>query len=384
MKVLHVIPTLLPRSGGGDRACAELCESLAAQGLEVSLVFCQDSETDIFKPEGVKLYPCRQSKNPLLKTVGYSREMNRLMRQLVSKHNLLHIHSLYNYPAVTASRAAVDSGVPYIVQPHGSLHPWKLRHHRFRKWIFNRFVDRRILESAVALHAESENDRSDILNFFPHPRVFIVPCGVFSEKLNEPTRWKSAAERWPQLGSRKYILYLGRIDHNKGVDVLLTAFRENLELLKDHILFIAGPDHANMVPGLQRLSNRLGISERVIWTGMITEEERKLAFKHCNFFILPSLSENFGITVVEAMFCAKPVIATTATPWNMLQECGAGVVVPPTVEGISRALGNFGKMSPEELNEMGEHGKALAHREYEWNSIAQSTTKIYTEILEDS
>jgi len=239
-----------------------------------------------------------------------------------------------------------------------------------------------VLQHARAIHAESEEDRRHIQRYLPGANVFVVPSGAYPARLNAPTGLASAAERWLALRGYRIILYLGRLDVNKGIDLLLRGFHAAGAAGAGWRLLLLGPDFAGTQAQMEKLAHRLGINEELVWAGMVSEEEKRLALQSCDFYVLPSLSENFGISVLEALCCSRPVITTTATPWAKLEEVGAGLRILPTVESLAAALRQWMALPKAQLDEMGRRGYRWALGEYDWEVVAARLKDVYAQILD--
>ncbi len=374
LRLLHVIPGLEIRGGGGNRACAELCQSLAALGHRVRLFHVGGGREPCFAPPGVEVrrFPAR-----FFHRYAYSPKLRRALASEIPQADVVHIHALWQYPGLAAAVLARRYRVPYVVQPHGSLHPWKLRHKRWRKRIYGRLVERRILAGAAFVHVESEADAQDVRAYLAQVPTVISPCGVFPEVFEDPGPPNYLAQRWPALAGKTCILYLARVDVNKGLDLLLQAMAGVRAQRPDAALLVVGPDFAGMTGRMQQLAGRLGIAGDVVWGGMVEERQRVWILRQCDLYVLPSLSENFGISVLEALCCARPVITTTATPWGWLEPAGAGRIVPPQVAPLREAMLQLLALPAEARAAMGQRGRQWALARYHWHTIAQQLVKHY-------
>jgi glycosyltransferase involved in cell wall biosynthesis len=184
------------------------------------------------------------------------------------------------------------------------------------------------------------------------------------------------AAQCPELQNRPYLLFLSRIHDKKGVDLLLTAFAQlnrlcpsayvppHLSPTQDRLqeapaLVIAGPG-LDTVYG-QRL-RRFAAEEAanlVFFPGMLTGEAKWGAFYGCQAFVLPSHQENFGIAVVEAMACGKPVlISNQVNIWREIEAAKGGLVEDDTVIGVQRLLANWQALTESEKQAMGVQAQA--------------------------
>ncbi|MEM6691379.1 MAG: glycosyltransferase, partial [Planctomycetota bacterium] len=136
-----------------------------------------------------------------------------------------------------------------------------------------------------------------------------------------------------------------------------------------------GPIDSDYANRIQRLSVDLGLADRVHFAGMLTGDAKWGAFYGCEAFVLPSHQENFGIAVVEALSCGKPVlISDQVNIYQEIQQADAGLVRPDTIEGTLSLLDEFTALSGDQRVKMG-----IAAREgYEEHfSIQQAAGKLH-------
>ena len=150
-------------------------------------------------------------------------------------------------------------------------------------------------------------------------------------------------KKFPDLAGKRIFLFLGRIHPKKGCDLLIKAFAQVARKDQSLHLVIAGPDQIGWQNKLQRLCEKLGVSEKVSWTGMLSGDLKWGTFYAAEAFILPSHQENFGISVAEALACGVPVlISDRVNIWREIKSDGAGLAATDdlcgTVELLERWL----------------------------------------------
>jgi glycosyltransferase involved in cell wall biosynthesis len=141
---------------------------------------------------------------------------------------------------------------------------------------------------------------------------------------------------FPQLAGKRLALFLARLHPKKGCDLLIRAFAR--VAFRDPLLHLvmAGPDECGWRTELESLAARLGIHSRVVWTGPLYGAVKQGALGAADVLALPSHTENFGISVVEAMACGVPVLVSNEVNiWREIESDGAGLAAPPDVEGIT-------------------------------------------------
>ena len=339
LKILHVIETLAVEGGGGDRACAELAEAQALNGHAVTIL-CTDTarRPTPFSLDNVSIISV-QASGWFARELGWNPTFDARLRSVLEDTDIVHCHGAWRMLQVYVRRACLDLGVPYIQQPHGSFMPNRLLHRKWKKLIWGALFERRNLAEAAALHAETDGDLRDISDYIWHPNIYILPCG--SWPVEGALEDKEFYARYPMLAHKLFLLYFGRLDFNKGVDLLIKAFDKLAADCPDTNLAIVGPDYNQTKSKLERLVDSRGI-ENVYFLPAVSDDLEKTAlFSHAACFVLPSHSENFGITVLEALLVGCPVLVSRQTGWSSLEQEGAGLIFDPTLNGVKNALSRF-------------------------------------------
>ncbi|MBL8837870.1 MAG: glycosyltransferase, partial [Alphaproteobacteria bacterium] len=182
--------------------------------------------------------------------------------------------------------------------------------------------------------------------------------------------------RHPEIGDRRIVLFLGRLNFKKGLDLLVPGFAQACTRHADLHLVIAGPDDG-MLADTRGFVAAAGIADRVTFTGMLTGTDKLAALADAYCFALPSYSENFGIAIVEAMACGVPVaLSDKVNIWSDVAAAGAGLVGPPTVDEVARQIVALAA-DPGTARTMGEAGRRLARERYSWDSIARQLESVY-------
>ena len=115
--------------------------------------------------------------------------------------------------------------------------------------------------------------------------------------------------------------------------------------------------------------------------GPIYGDDKRQAFREAELFVLPTLNENFGLVVAEALAEGTPVICTRGAPWQQLEEHGCGWWIDPEVAEIEAALRKSMAMDATALSQMGQAGRSWMERDYTWDRVARMTMEAYRWIL---
>ncbi len=224
--------------------------------------------------------------------------------------------------------------------------------------------------SAEVLHATAEQEVESLRRLGLRQPIALIPNGLVIPESMWTKKATPSKDR-----PRKKLIHVGRIHPKKGIPNLLDAWAKIRP--NDWELNIYGPDETNHCRELREKIQQLDIEKTTNLYGAVNEGDKWELMKAADCFILPSYSENFGNTVVEALAAGTPVIATTGTPWRELVEERCGWHVRPTVEGIEQALRTMLAISSTQLNEMGLRGQNLAYRKYRASETAKKTADLY-------
>jgi glycosyltransferase involved in cell wall biosynthesis len=292
--------------------------------------------------------------------------------------DLLHLHSLYLFHDWAAGSLARRLGKPYLVRPHGTLDPYIFRRRRLKKAIFDLWFQDRVLRDAAAVHYTAEEEMRLAEPYVHGAPGVVIPNGVDPGDYAELPAKGSFRARHPEIGDRRILLFLGRINFKKGLDILANAVGR---LKRDDLhLVIAGPDGGYLAE-TRRFVADAGISARTTFAGMLMGQEKLAAFADASLFLLPSYSENFGISVVEAMACGVPVlISDRVNIWREVVADGAGRAAPCDAEAVARQITEM-LAEPAALERMGAAGRAAVAARYDWVTIALRLEQVYEAVI---
>jgi glycosyltransferase involved in cell wall biosynthesis len=381
MRILHVVPSYLPavRYGGPIFAVHGLCRALAARGHHVEVFTTNvdgpnDSAVPLKRPVAVDGVHVRYFPSEHLRRLYWSPPLGRALDAELAGFTILHLHSVFLWPTWVAARRARNARVPYLISPRGMLIKDLIeRKNRFVKLAWLKMIERSNLERASAVHATSELEAEELDRFgWRLPRVVIIPNGL--DKIVPFAEHEISADVKEVAGEQPFILFLGRISWKKGLDRLLNAFA----LTHLGKLAIVGPDDEKLVPRLAQRARELQITDRVRFLPrMVLGPDREYLFGSANVFVLPSYSENFGNSVLEAMQRGVPVVITPQVgAVDIVRHSGGGVVTAGEPEALSAAICRL-TGDPALAKAMGQAGQCYAAAHYSWDQIAARMEGLY-------
>lgn len=359
MKLLRVIGTLDPAYGGPVEALRHMTVELAEQGHTSEIVVLDD-----VRSAGVEGFPAE------VHALGRSHGKYRFSAQLVPwlsahahSYDAVVVHGIWQYQSFGVWRAAKTIGFPYFVFVHGALDPWFKRTYplkHLKKWLYWPWAEYRVLRDASAVLFTTEDEQKLARESFWLYRAneAVVSYGIRAPEDDPHASRTTFLNAYPELSSKRILLFLSRIHRKKGCDLLIKAFAMAAARESQLHLVMAGPDQGGLQADLMNLARQLQVAERITWTGMLTGDMKSGAFRAGEAFVLPSHSENFGVAVIEALAHGMPVLTTDKVNiWRELVEGGAGLVGQDTEAGIGAMLNQWLSFSSEERIAMASRAK---------------------------
>jgi glycosyltransferase involved in cell wall biosynthesis len=385
MKILHVIGSLAPRYGGPSKVVLEMCQALVGRGHDVEIL-----TTDIDGPGRLQVpigSPVRDGAVAITyhagsrpRRYGTSVGLARGLSQRVAEFDVVHVHSLYRFHTLVAGAVCRKRSVPYVLRPHGTLDPYHRAVRRRSKWVYDVLWERRNVRLAAALHCTSRFEQQMVEQSGFHTRTFVVPNGVDVARFERHGEDSAFVVRYPELAERRLVTFLGRLTPKKGADVLLQAFPTVAASLPGTHLVIAGPDENGIQAGLRRRVNSLRLESSVSLLGMLNDELKVGLLRRSAAFVLPSVDENFGVAVVEAMAAGAPVVITTGVGiYPEVEAAEAGLVVPRDSDALATAVIRL-LSNPDLAARTSVNGRELAQKKFCWQQIARQLEEMYRDI----
>lgn len=373
LSILHVMDGVSADYGGPAAALLHLAAAQGASGHDVTLL--------------LRRAPAREGPTgELIRSVG-GLDLVRVaatgegadLGVLLSASSVVHVHGTWERLGTRAAWACRRAGIPYVMRPAGMLAPWCLNRKRLKKALALALVVRRLLDGAAFLHATGDREAADLKRLGLRPPVAVVPLGVDAAALARAAG--DAADTWPELRGTRILLYLSRVHPVKGLGLLAAAWGRLAPRWPEWRLVIAGPDEQGERGRTEAALEAAGVRDRVTFTGAVHGPRKHALLRSAEAFVLPTLSESFGIAVAEALAAGLPVVTTTAAPWERIVPAGCGWVVEPDVEPLREALESVLASPAETLRAMGERGRRLVEDEHGWRSVAALLDEHYARAL---
>ena len=378
MKILHVSPAFYPAVhwGGPIFSTYGLCNALAAIPSVRLKVLTTDSAGPALSQR------VRPESNPVAYPNGYEVRFTRriwgtavspgqlmFLPSMIRWADVVHLTGTYSFPTLPTLLLARLFAKPLVWSPRGALQRWnrvsKPGVKRFWEILCNALIRR----GSTVLHVTSDEEAEASARRMPKAKIRVIPNGV-------DIPYHLPGREWRPEGNLR-LMYLGRLDPIKGIEHLLRALpRFTGEKVS---LQIYGTGDAAYVTTLERLAAELNLSAVVTLRGHLEPAGKSAAFAAADLCLVPSFTENFGMTVAEALAHGVPVVASRGTPWSGMVEHGCGWWVDNSPEELAKAIR---EAMTADLELMGDEGRAWMKAEFSWPSAATAMHRVYLDLVD--
>jgi len=383
MNILIVTPAFPPRSFGGITAVSyNLSKKLAELGNEVTVY-----TTDVGNGKSSRLKNCAKFVEGM--EVHYFKNIsNRIafeqgiysplgmassVKKNIKNFDVIHIHDFRSFMSMIIHHYAKKNGIPYIIHPHGSVPAVGKKK---LKMLFDKFWGKKILDDSARVIAGSNAESKQFIERgVEKNRIEIIPNAInISQFENIPKGM--FRRKYGIKESDKIILYLGRINQVKGVDFLLNSFRELRAQYDNLKLVLIGPD-SGFLSKVRTQMSEMG-EDKIVYTGFVPEKIKLEAYADADIYVLPSIYDNFPITVLEALASALPVIVTNhCVIADIVDEVGR--VVDYNIASLNEAIIDF--LDDDELRLIsGKKGHSLIKSKFTYEKIGKQFEELYNSL----
>jgi glycosyltransferase involved in cell wall biosynthesis len=381
MRILIITPYISPTYGGTSKAVAEIVESLASLNVEVDLVTTNANgvtcleiplNTWITKNGYRVCYFPSWHKNDLV----FSHLLISWLFHHVADYDIVHTHTIFSPLMSFVHWICQIRKIPYLMTPHGMLDPWALAYKAWKKKLYLNLFEKASLKSAKFIQVLATAE-ADCVNSLGLQQSVLVPNGIHCYDFQSLPNPNIFFNKFPQIRDKTLILFLGRIDPKKGLDLLASAFAKVHQKFPQTHLIVAGPDSIGFLPTVETYFQQAGCLDVVTFTGMLTGELKLAALAATSLYVAPSYSEGFSMSVLEGMASGLPCVITTGCNFPEAKEVAH--VVEINADAIGNALIEC-LNNPQESKLMGLNARKFIFDNYTWQEVARKLLHLYSAI----
>lgn len=296
---------------------------------------------------------------------GWYKKIERIVKS--NNINIIHIHGVWTYPNYIAGRYAIDNNIPYVLSPHGMYEPYIWSKGVIKKKIYFKLIAVNVFRKATIFHSITNQETNNIKSLFNTKNIVELPNLIAFSKFEEKLELKE-----------KYILFLGRINPKKGLELLINSLCN----IKTHNvkLKIAGGFNNHKIK-LENIIKNLNLEDKVEFLGQVKGLEKENLIKNAWVMVAPSYSEVIGMVNLEAGLFKTPMITTYQT--GLLQEWNknGGILINPNKKELTLAMQQALNWTEKERKERGEKLHKFVKENYSWKERIRDWLNLYEKVL---
>lgn len=373
-------PIIGPANGGSAVVPLNIAKEQARRNHQVTILTSnfQFSQEIINSMDGVNIESFELS-TPF-RSIYYTPKMRDWLELHGREYDLIHLHNFRSYQSIIVNKFAKENGIPYILHAHGSAEIVGGKN-TFKK-VFDMLWGRKIIIEASAYIAVSMMEVEHYVKLGAiSSKVHIIP-NALSASGNEIKPVYGMFRKELGIGANdKLIIFVGRLNKIKGIDVLIKAFSQLHHEKMDLTLAIIGPDDGEG-SNLKKMVKSLGLENRVYFVGFVKDPAS--AYTDADILVYPSRYEIFGLVPFEAILYGTPVAVSLETGCgSMISAIGCGLTFPSGDELALADSIRFILNHPSEVNQMVRRGNTFILEKLTPEKVIVQMEDVYCTVVKD-
>jgi glycosyltransferase involved in cell wall biosynthesis len=362
MKIIHLVPSIDDEASGPSYSVVRLSSELNKQKCNSYIYTLGNNENN----HEAKIYYFKRF--PIFKKFGFSFKLFFFLMSEAKSNNkiILHSHGLWMFSNILPYFLNKIFKVKYVSSVRGTLSKWSFNNNKYRKLILWHLIQKRVLYNSDILHATSQMEQNEIRSYGFLNKIFVSPNGMDINK------------NFYNLKMKKQILFLSRIHKKKGIEDLIDAWETLSKIHKDWKLVIVGPKNKYSLKLEKKIL--LNSIRNISFIGALYGKEKFQMYSESQLYILPTFSENFGVTVAEALSVGTPVIVTRNAPWEFVKKYNAGYWIKGGKQDLIDCINKFINLDASSKHKMKNSALSLIEKEFKWSDIAESMIDEYLKL----
>ncbi|GHB75747.1 glycosyltransferase [Persicitalea jodogahamensis] len=367
--------------GGPARIIYDHTTEALKMGHEVDILSPMTPGDDIYEiPTGARVIPCRRSTPVSNFYREFSVDLYKHLKNHVHEYDLIHIHGIWHFGSLAPF--LIKNKVPKVITIHGLLDKWAVNHHKWKKDLVSFLYQKKILAKADLIQINNADEEENVIEYLGYrPKNLVtIPNGIRMEEYrNLPVRG-SFRQQFDIPDDKKLVLFMGRINIKKGLDLLLPAFAAYLKVNNDAILLLAGPEDGYLAETKKFIADHQ-LTDRIRYVGMLTDTTKLAALADADLFVLPSYSEGFSIAVLEALAAGVPALVSDRVGFGeYIRQYNAAYLSPLSVEGVEKGLSDMLEKASTRA-EFAQRGREMVAENFDITRVAQKMLEAYNTVL---
>lgn len=394
MKLVAVVAYYKPAYvyGGPVRSTAALYEGLAKLGVDVTVITTdangeQKLDVPLLTPidvDGVQVIYCPTK--PGVGSAFHSPSLIVEAKRYIPQADIVNLQTFWGYATRPLTRYCVEHQIPYFVSLRGQLMDYAMKQvrwsKRLKKRIFLRYIGYQYLNHAVALHCTSTLEIAHLQAYPVTAPTFLVPNSLDVETFAQLPPRGQLRSLYHIPEDALVLVVIGRIHSVKNPHIAVETLAAVQTLPIEVHLLMVGPDEHHLQAALEEQARQAGCADKLHFTGLLQQDDLLQVLADSDLFLMPSQTENFGMSAVEAMAAGVPILVSEGVPvGKWAKQAGAGLMLPCTSSAFADATRAL-LTDTEKLHQMAIRGRELAATHFDNISVARQMLTQLRAIIE--
>jgi glycosyltransferase involved in cell wall biosynthesis len=345
MKILFAITNLYKETGGSYKAFIETARAVYNKNLDIKIIYL---------------------KNDLTKN-------NISISEIYKGVDIIHFFGGWDYFSIKLISYAFYRKIKVIISPMGLYEPWSLAQKKIKKKIAWYLYQKYILKKANLIICSSHIEKRNIYKLIKKDNIVFLPHGIHENLINSKKKFFQ--------GKKKRALFFSRIHRKKGLIELTTIWCKIKP--KNWELIIVGPEEDDTKKIVSKIIKDNHNSSIKFLKPIFDINEKRKLFLSSDLFLLPSYSENFSYSIIEALQLKLPVLTSVFTPWRGIKKYNAGWIVDNLHRSLEKNLRNIFKLKKKDFEKKSKNCLKLCTRYY-WDNLINKYLRKYKNIYNES
>lgn len=377
--ITHYLPAVRLSDGGVVRAVLDGCRIMAMRGHPVTLLTYDAADVPPEWLIGAAGLPSVVSLDRPGRCGFLPHSAMAPARAVVQKTSVLHLHGPWIPGNLQLAAVARRTGTPYVLSVHGMLDDWAMAQRSWKKRLFLHLLGGRFIRRAARIHLTAEEERRQASRWIGQTATIVLPPLFDLDPYRSLPGPELAVQQFSITVGKPTILFLSRLHPKKGIDILIDTIAELRRRGQEVRLIIAGVGEPTYEAALLEQVARLKLDDRIQFVGQVGGEAKHFLLQAVDLMALPTSQENFGLALIEAAACGKPLITTRGVDLFQELESAGAMIVARSPAAFADAIHQL-LNAPEERSRRGNSLQQWVFQSLDPQALAEKYEAMYRSI----
>lgn len=301
------------------------------------------------------------------------------LRSEKNKIDLVHFHMIWFYDKNVIAKELHTLGIPYLITTHGTYS--KPHAYTGKRWLAKQLYELDYLKKAAAIHIITREEGTGLQKYGYSGPVVLAYNGVEPDAI--PTSYNHDFFSSKAYNNKIKLGWVGVLREDKNLRSLIEAVSLlDKSTREQFVVILVGPDYRGNAAAYKKYAEKLGCEENFDWIGPLYNQEKYDAIYNFDAYVMPSYSEGFSMSILDALACGKPCLLTRGCNMTYFNQPPKDffVMCEPYPQDLAKGICELLEKRSQ-WPQMGGHAKQWIESDFNWKKIAQTMKHHYEQLL---